>query len=180
MIYLERITADNLETAVAVQEELFPLESGRLNFEESLSGGSSFSYFLINEADECVGVIGIYSYPEDRESGWLGWFGIREPYRRHHYGTQAMKRFEQIAADLGFRYVRLYTDRDDNDAAISFYQANGYTSEPYCCREDPASLAYPMLIFSKSLSSDPVPPWNSRNIHLSEQIAKQEEGQKRK
>ena len=36
-----------------------------------------------------------------------------------------------------------------------------------------ARMGYKTLIFSKSLSGDPLIPWNSRNIHLTEQIAKQ-------
>ena len=171
---LERITKDNIEYAVRIQEEIFPGESGRANFEDSVSGEKPYAYYLIRENGRCAGVIGIYGYPEDPDSAWLGWFGIREGFRRRHLGSEALRRFEDLAAAGGYRFARLYTDAEDNDAAIAFYTANGYTGEPYENPEDPACLKYKTLIFSKSLTGGEPVPWNSRTIHLTEQIAKQE------
>lgn len=170
---LVRVTKENIDEATAVQNELFPEENGRANFEASLREDSRFTYALIYEAEQPAGIIGIYDYPEDRESAWLGWFGIRENFRRRHLGSKAIRMFEEEAISRGYRYARLYTDAFDNDAAIAFYTKNGYVSEPYSNPDDPASIEYPMLIFSKSLTSDPLVPWNSRSIHLTEQIALQ-------
>ena len=78
---LERITEKNIDYAIQIQEELFPGESGRTNFEESMDESSGYEYFLLYEDGACIGVIGIYSYPEDPNSAWLGWFGIREDFR---------------------------------------------------------------------------------------------------
>ena len=171
---LERVTKDNIETAIQIQEELFPGESGRENFEDSLKEASGFEYYLIYEDNVCAGIIGIYSYPVDPESAWLGWFGIREGYRRKHLGTKALRRFEQHAASHGYRFARLYTDADNNEEAIRFYEVNGYRSEPYENEEDEACRVCRTLIFSKSLGDEPLVPWNSRNIHLTQQIEKQE------
>ena len=79
---LEKVTEKNIDFAVEIQEELFPGESGRANFEESIYGSAGFEYFLLYENGTCVGIIGIYSYPEDPKSAWLGWFGIRKEFRR--------------------------------------------------------------------------------------------------
>ena len=122
----------------------------------------------------CIGVIGIYQYPEDKDSAWIGWFGIRKAYRRRHLGTTALKMFEDMAADRNYLFARLYTDAENNDAAIAFYMANGYTCEPYENAQDPACIKYKTLIFSKALTSRTLVPWNSRCIHLTEQIEKQE------
>ena len=46
--------------------------------------------------------------------------------------------------------------------------------EPYLNQQDPACRQYPTLIFSKPLTCDALVPWNSRSIHLTEQIAKQQ------
>ena len=170
---LERITADNISYAVSIQEELFPDESARANYEESLENSSDYEYYLIYQDGACAGIIGLYHYPEDSDSAWLGWFGIREGYRRKHLGSFALKQFETMARDKGYRLARLNTDAENNDAAIAFYEANGYFREPYFNTHDPACMKYKTLIFSKSLSGDPLIPWNSRNIHLTEQIAKQ-------
>ena len=171
---LERITLRNIEYAIQIQEELFPGESGRINFEESLDESSGYEYFLLYEDSVCVGVIGLYSYPEDQNSAWLGWFGIREGFRRKNLGTTALKAFEEMAAVRGYLFARLYTDALNNDVAIAFYKANGYVEEPYENSLDPACLKYKTVIFSKALTAEPLVFWQSRNIHLTEQIAKQE------
>lgn len=173
MLRTERIREDNLEYAIQIQEELFPHESGRINFEESVYGITDFEYYLLYLEKDCVGVIGIYSNAIDPQSAWLGWFGIREPYRRRKLGSEAIGFYEEMAKAKGYRFARLYTDEFDNDAAIEFYRSNGYTSEQYSNPEDPICYQYRMLIFSKSLTSDPLVPWNSRNMGLTEQIEKQ-------
>lgn len=122
----------------------------------------------------CIGIIGLYSFGEDPGSAWLGWFGIREGFRRRKLGSEALRKFEEMAADRGFRFARLYTDAVNNDAAIAFYKANGYICEPYENAEDPACAEHKTVILSKSLTSEPLALWNSRSIHLTEQIAKQE------
>ncbi len=155
IVRFERITVNNIDFAVSIQEELFPGESARANYEESLEESSGYKYYLIYEGDDCVGIIGLYCCPEDPDSAWLGWFGIREGFRRRHLGSAALKRFEDMAISEGYRFARLYTDALNNDAAITSYQANGYVSEPYLNLEDPACLQYKTLIFSKPLSDDP-------------------------
>ena len=170
---LVTITKDNFTYALEIQEELFPEESGRKNFEESLKKGSAFSYYLLYEDDICIGVIGLYENKDDPDSAWLGWFGIRENYRRKHLGSKALKMFEDMAVSKGYSFARLYTDENDNDAAVSFYRNNGYYCEHYVNHDDPISLTYRVLIFSKSLSDEELILWNNRNIYLTEQIAKQ-------
>ena len=172
-MHLERTTENNINFAVSVQEELFPGESGRANYEESLVASSGYEYFLIYVGDDCAGIIGLYCIPEDPDSAWLGWFGIREGFRRRHLGSAALKRFEDMAVSREYRFARLYTDALNNDAAIAFYHANGYICEPYLNLEDPACLQYKTLIFSKPLADEPLVFWNGRNIHLTEQIEKQ-------
>lgn len=171
---LERITENNIEYAVEIQEELFPGESGRANFEDSLDGTTEYEYFLIYEDGECAGITGLYTYPEDPESAWLGWFGIRENFRRKHLGSRSLNMFEEMAASRGYKFARLYTDQENNDAAIAFYKANGYSCESYHNPQDPACMEHKTVIFSKSLTSGQLVPWNSRCIHLTQQIAKQE------
>ena len=174
MITLERITQNNLEYAVRIQAELFPGESAKTNYTESLSDGSGYEYYLIYKDGQCVGITGLYRYPEDPESAWLGWFGVKKSFRRQHLGSQALRMFEEMASARGFRFARLYTDAENNDSAIAFYKANGYTCEPYVNAQDPAAADHKTLIFSKALTSGPPVLWNNRSIHLTEQIEKQE------
>ena len=151
---LERITEKNINYAVSIQEELFPGESARTNYEESLEPSSDFEYYLIRHEGVCVGITGLYHYTEDRDSAWLGWFGIREEYRRKHLGSKALKMFEHMAIEKGYHFARLYTDALNNDRAIAFYQSNGYISEHYLNNNDPACMTYKTLIFSKPLADN--------------------------
>ena len=48
---LERITEKNIDYAIQIQEELFPGESGRTNFEESMDESSGYEYFLLYERE---------------------------------------------------------------------------------------------------------------------------------
>lgn len=170
---LERITENNMEYALLIQGELFPGNSARTNYEESLDDASVYEYYLIYEDEACVGIIGLFRYSADPDSAWLGWFGIREGFRRKHLGSAAMKLFEDMARSRGYRFARLYTDAVNNDAAIAFYKANAYISEPYLNPQDPACLKYKILIFTKPLADNPLILWNNRNIDLTEQIEKQ-------
>lgn len=169
----ERITQDNIEFAIKVHSELFPDFSAERNYVESFDGNHSYQYSLIMLEEKCIGIIGLYSYSQYPDSAWLGWFGIRKQYRRMKYGTQAIKEFEKTAVKKGFCFARLYTDKHNNDAAISFYRVNGYIEESYYNNDDPASADHPIIIFSKPLlGQDPI-PWNNKNIYLTEQIEKQ-------
>ena len=176
MLTLERITVHNIDYAVEIQSELFSKESARVNYEESLDRSSGYEYFLLYQNDDCVGITGIYNNLDNQDSAWLGWFGIRERYRRHHLGSEALKIFEEMAVARGYQFARLYTDAENNDAAIAFYQSNGYTGEPYCNTDDPACFKYKVMIFSKALKGQKMVPWNNESIRLTEQIAKQEKG----
>ncbi len=49
---LERITENNIDYAVSIQAELFPGESARANYEESLENSSDYEYFLISVTTE--------------------------------------------------------------------------------------------------------------------------------
>ena len=173
-MHLEKVTESNVDYAVSIQEELFPGESGRANYEEALNQSADYKYYLIYHAGDCVGIIGLYYYMEDPDSAWLGWFGIRKEYRRRHLGSMALKLFEEMAAEGGYKYARLYTDAEDNDDAIAFYEAEGYISEPYENANDSVSMKQKNLIFTKPLGDNELVLWNNRNIHLTEQIAKQE------
>ena len=171
---LERITEMNIDYAIQIQEELFPGESGRTNFEESMDESSGYEYFLLYEDGTCIGVIGIYSYPEDQNSAWLGWFGIREEFRRKKLGTTALKAFEKMASARGYLFARLYTDAVNNEVAIAFYQANGYVSESYQNPLDPACMKYKTVIFFYFFFCMSLEGWKKRINYMAEKIVKED------
>ncbi len=170
------ISEQDLDFIVKIQHELFPEYSAKINYIESLSGVTDNEYYIVYENDKPIGITGIYTCPVDPESAWLGWFGILKPFRRKGFGTEVIRHFESLARSRGFKYARLYTDKNDNQIAISFYQANGYTSEVYQNKDDQVPEKYAVLIFSKSLGDYALVPWNNRNMNLAVQIDKELSG----
>jgi ribosomal protein S18 acetylase RimI-like enzyme len=78
---------------------------------------------------EIVGVIG-YSrdYLSNDSSYWLGWFAVREEYRRRRVGSILLRRVEKDLRSHGQRKVFVSTE-DSNSVAKSFYTRNGFRTE---------------------------------------------------
>lgn len=171
---LVRITNQNLQTAIEIQNNIFPTHDASQNYRDSVSGVTDYKYYLIEEEGiGYIGVTGLFSLDIDPDSAWLGWFGILKQYRRHHFGSMAMRLFEEQAKTLGFKYCRVYTDRDNNEAAINFYTSNGYSFESYNNPFDPSCFDFPVLIGTKCVSTSPFVLWNNRNMGFTQQIYKQ-------
>jgi len=168
------LNKNNLQTAINIQKTIFPTHDAAQNYIDSVDGTTDYKYSLLYEDGVgYVGISGLYSLKSDPESAWLGWFGILEEYRRNRYGSEALRLFEKRAKDSGYKFCRVYTDRDDNEAAIRFYKSNGYTFEEYENPSDPSCFDYPVLIGTKSVCGEPAKPWNNRDMDFTRQIFKQ-------
>ena len=171
------ITADNMEFALSVQHGIFPKFDARHNYEDAVSGNTdkNLKYYLLYSGADCVGISGYYVTKEDKESGWLGWFGILPEFRRKGYGTQALNMFFDECRENGLTHARLYTDLSDNYKTIQFYFANDMVGELYSNPNDD-TLGIGVLVFSKSLKgADSFKLWGNKNLHLHEQLKKQSE-----
>jgi len=169
-----KVDKNNVNTAHEIEMVIFPEYDSLNNYLDSLKEGAKGEYFLIRENGVNVGITGIYSYNEFPDDAWLGWFGFLPEYRGKGYGKLAMDFFENLARERGFKYARLYTDTFNNDKAKGFYAHLGYFEERYINEADPASLKYPISIFSKSLYDEECPLWNNRDIHFTKQVEKQQ------
>lgn len=167
------IDKSNFDLAVKFQNEIFPNNDAYRNYYESVEGLRDASYYLVYLDQELLGIVGIYFEPVDLSSAWLGWFGVKKEYRRNGYGSLIMRFFESLAKEKGYKYARLFTDKYNNDIAISFYKSQGYKSEDYVNKDDPKSIEVPVLVFSKSLGKDICPSWNNRFINLTAQAEKE-------
>nr|MCR5307674.1 GNAT family N-acetyltransferase [bacterium] len=110
----------------------------------------------------------------DKDNAWLGFFGIKEDYRDKGYGKKSLKLTEEYAKSAGFKYMRLFTDKLDNEKAISFYEANGYSFEDYDCDKEELKDEFNVVIGSKSLCDEEVPLWDNKFINLTKQTYKQQ------
>lgn len=175
-ISLRLVTKYELDKALSIQQELLPKYDASIDFESAAVSHAfdryvDVSYYILGYDNNDIGLMGIYGYVGDRDNAWLDWFGILPEYRRKGFGTAALRIFENKAVALRYRYARILTDKFNNDAVLSFYASNGYMAEDYVNKfEDPFSVAYPQMIFSKSLTGEEVPLWDSRNIYFTEQL----------
>lgn len=175
-LIFEQIQNHNLETAVKVQNQIFPHEDARKNFVDSINHApyrKDLIFWLIRNNDEYVGVVGLYSYPQYPDNAWLGWFGIIDKHRRKGYASIAFEFFENQAKNKGYHTARLYTDDEDNKDAVSFYKKMGMTEEIYSNPNDVFTTVGKTIIFSKSLNSSPLEPWDNRILDLNQQEARQ-------
>ncbi|MBQ6782932.1 MAG: GNAT family N-acetyltransferase [Acholeplasmatales bacterium] len=173
MIRLELIDEKNIEYAIKIQNKIFPEYNGKRNYYGSLGEYSQTKYFLIYDDNTCIGTTGLYYYKNDFDNAWLGFFGFLEEYRNKGYGTVALKLTEDYMHNIGFKFVRLFTDRLGNDIAINFYKKNGYIFENYDCKLEELKDLFDVVIGSKSLTGGYVPKWNNKFINISKQTKKQ-------
>ena len=174
MLDLKLITNENLEYSINVANEIFPDYNAEKNYICSIENNNQSQFFLVFDKEICVGITGIYSYKNDRDNAWLGFFGIKEAYRDKGYGKKALKLTEKYAKSLGYKFIRLFTDKENNDKAINFYKLNGYTFEDYNCDKEELKDSFNVVIGSKTLCNEEVPLWDNKFINLTKQTYKQQ------
>ena len=167
------IDKNNISYAIKLENEIFPEYNAKNNYLLSLKKDSKCHYYLIYDNDLCVGITGIYAYDKDNINAWLGFFGIKEEFRNKGYGSQSLLLTEEYAKNMGYKIMRLFTDRFDNDLAINFYKKHGYVFEKYDTDEEILKEEFDVVIGSKSISKLKVDAWGNRFINLSKQTIKQ-------
>lgn len=176
MLTFELVCLKNLREAAALQAELFPRENGLGNLVgsvdpalfERLTGlacGSSERYWLARKESGWVGMAGRYQYDGSPDDAWLAWFGVRAQCRQRGYGRRIFEWIVQQARHAGYRSLRLYTVAEENREAVQFYRAQRMLEERYTTEQTHGTV----LVFSMSLTGNPVAPWNNRSLELLEQ-----------
>lgn len=174
---MELILVDekNCLKAIEIQNSIFPKENGAINILASIDrdlfikvSGIDYpddhvKYYLAKVNDNYVGITGLYY--EDNDNAWLAWFGILSQFRGMGYGRELLRETIAKAKEKNFKYLRLYTDYNDNHNAIFLYEKEGFIGEKYT-RE---KLYYDCRIYSKGLLDDKVSLWNNKNLDLTYQ-----------
>ena len=176
----ELLNDENIEVAFKIQKEIFPLENGSEDLKEAHANVCPpqqylQKYWLAKDNDKYVGICGLYAYNLAPKDAWLGWFGVVEDERRKGFGTQILSNTMQIARDMGFDTLRLYTDEEENDIAIKLYEKIGMIREIYNNPEDVHFEVGNTLIFSKGLINEKTTFWNNKNLFLNSHEEKNKE-----
>lgn len=171
----EKVTYDNLELAVKIQNDIFPLEDGRINYIEGITNDpyrKEMVNYIAFDNDIAVGVVGLYSYNEYPKDAWLSWFGVLEQYRNKGYGSALFDFFEKISKEKGYETIRVYTD-DEFDSAINLYTKKGMIKEYYSNELESEKINGETIIFSKSLTLEKTKKWNNKFLQLTAQLEKE-------
>ena len=171
----EEVTYDNLELAVKIQNEIFPLEDGRLNYIEGITNDpyrKEMINFIVYDDSIPVGVVGLYSYNEYPNDAWLSWFGVLEQYRNQKYGLKMFDFFEKIALEKGYHAIHVYTS-SEFDSAINLYNKKRMISENYNNELESSEINNDTIIFSKSLICEKTEKWNNKFLQLTAQSEKE-------
>ena len=175
-IVYEKITHENVDVAIKIQNAIFPGEDGSCNYLDAISENNNtksaqcwISYF----ENMPIGVSGVYVYPEHPEDAWLAWYGVLESERGKGYGYQMLCDFEKYAKNNGYKNIRLYTDEISNKKAIDLYTKFGMTFEKYENEKESKDMST-VLIFSKNLAGNKVVPWDNKFLNLTAQFEKEQ------
>lgn len=174
-----KVSKNNLNTAIIIQNKIFPSEDGSLNlklavdkklikkvFGDVKKYRETSDYWLCQVNNNFIGITGIYSYFEYPHDAWLGWFGILPEFRKKGYGEKILLWTMSESKKRGFIDFRLYTDLDDNDKAVNLYRKIGMLEEFYITEDmSPEKI----VIFSKNLNKDKTQKLGKKNLFLKKQ-----------
>ena len=172
----ETLSEENLDIAIKIQNQIFPLENGSEDLKESLFKTSEnylyLKYWLPKIDDEYIGICGLYVNKFAPKDVWVGWFGVLPEFQRKGYGMAILKFLEETGKELGYETIRLYSDEVKYAIAGKLYEKFGMINELYDCPDDKWFKYSNTLIYSKSLTNKPVKLWGNKNLYLGAHDAK--------
>ena len=167
------VTYDNIIQATEFQMKLFPDYCGFLSYEKAIK--RQRPYFLVyNEQDQLVGTAGvnISEHLGEKNTAWLGWYGVDPNYRKMGYGKQILLDMFDQARAMGCDTLRLYTSAVLCPEAMVLYHKMMDFGEPYELEEKHLQR----WVFTKSLiPGKSATTWGERSLRLDleEQRAKE-------
>ncbi|MFQ5329388.1 MAG: GNAT family N-acetyltransferase [Thermodesulfobacteriota bacterium] len=106
-------------------QDIFPL-----SLKESLSEAhSKTTYWIaIEKGTNVVGITGLYNDSRDKNTVWLGWFGVHPACRNRGVGSALLEFAIKEANHRGFSILKLYSSSDNNERdAHKLYRRFGFT-----------------------------------------------------
>ncbi len=171
--YIE-IDSNNLDLAVEIQNNIFPLEDGRQNYIEGITNDSyrkEMVNYIVYDDKIPIGVVGLYSYNEYPDDAWLSWFGVLDKYRNKGNGSEIFDFFESLAIKK-YSSIRVYTS-NEFDVAIRLYEKKGMIKELYKNELESEEINNETIIYSKSLTKQKTQRWNNKFLGLTAQSEKE-------
>ncbi|TVQ20883.1 MAG: GNAT family N-acetyltransferase [Spirochaetaceae bacterium] len=85
------------------------------------------TWIYLNDAGKVCGTIGLYARTEDAaEARWVSWFCVDPETRGQGIGKSLLDHLIEVVRSRGYRYLRLYTGSDPDEAAAQLlYESRG-------------------------------------------------------
>lgn len=173
----ELINENNINLATSIQYTIFPDECAYFHYKESIDKNNTYNwYYIIKHNGIPVGITGLYIMDDiDKESIWLGWFGILPEYRSKGFGRQSLLDIIEKAKKFNKKYFRLYTNDDGTSTARPLYRSVMQICENYNNAND-YNYNGNCYIYSYGLCDEDVKPWNNRFMNLKKDIEAERKG----
>ena len=177
-LYFSRVNSHNAKEAIIVQNDIFPDWDATLhilaacdmsilsrNLPDFVLNIGKVDYYLAKLCDEIIGMTGIYTYTQTTllNECWLGWYGVRPPFRKAGYGKTILDWTISQAISEGFDILRLYSSESYFPNAIKLYGKLGFECESYKAE---GGIYDKLLIFSMQLSDKPIELLNNRFMNF--------------
>lgn len=158
------ITKDNLSEAIKAKQDIFSQDNFIAAYTmEVIPHIDSKKYYLVYDEDKLVGITGLYVYTDYPDDAWLGLFGVMSDQRHKGYGEQILRDTIILAKNIGFKYIRLYTDPVENKAACKLYEKLRFIREAYTAED------FKCTIYSLQVKTMPYfTLWTNKMLYLDE------------
>lgn len=133
---IKPLSQKTLESSIKLVDSIFPNqgnEPANITFRASLNreyykkflqitGITFLRYWVIEENNDVIAVIGIYTYKKDeKEAAWVGWFCIDPKFRGKGLGNKLLLKVVNEAKKMKKKYLRLYTSTSDIEKNAQFF-----------------------------------------------------------
>lgn len=174
-VKLVRVNCKNYKVAIDIQHAVFVNKNGQEDIIQSLTMGKAgtkhfcyLKYFLIKVKKHYVGLCGLYAYHDYPKDAWFAWLAVLPEYRKHGYGSFAINQMIKLAKKEKFQNVRLYTDDALFKDACKLYDKFFDSKEEYRLESGKYYAKGKTIIYSKSLTQNPVEKWGNNCLYLAD------------
>lgn len=158
-ITFKKLIEENYTEVLTIKHALFPESNCDKDYDKYFDGNDLCNYYLIRQNNTPCATIGWYDFDNKKVDAFIGWFGVLPEFCRQGIGTKALHFIIQEVKDLGYKNLRVYTDKIVNDKSIILYSKYFDICEDYTY-PDKIGKTNNFVIFSKFFTDEKT-KWNN-------------------
>lgn len=165
LIY-QKLNKNNYDNVLKIKHQLFPESNSDKDYNKYFSGEIKSNYYLILSNNKACATIGWYDFDNQNNNAFVGWFGVIPEYQNKKIGTEILKFILDEVKSLGYKYLRVYTDKIENFISTKLYDKVFDIKEDYSYH-DKIGQTNNFIIYTKFLS-DKKELWDNRPLNEDE------------